>query len=406
VRAVVSSGTPRRPPRARGPVRAPLPHPPRSRPRADCAPGGGARGQPEPVPVPSRSHISSALRAATALGDAASTSRAGTLGFLGGAALPAAAQAGAGGAGDAGGGGWSRAAFGAGALALAGAASVAGTALADAPAPAAAAAAAPARWAGGAGDLTLYQYEVCPFCCKAKAALDYYGVPYKVVEVNPITKAQLKALGGPPDGGKPKVPVLVADGEAIRESNEIMDRVREAARAAGTDPGARRRGWLGGGAGGGEGDEARDRAWRDWSDERFVRVVTVNIYRTWAESLQTFDYISRECHWGPLETAVVKYAGAAIMYFVSRRMVSKYGLEGDAREQLFALSNEWTDAVGAADFLAGARPGLADLSVFGVLQAVRGTDAFTELLEVTRIKPWYMRMVGAVGKSRGRRVGV
>ena len=22
--------------------------------------------------------------------------------------------------------------------------------------------------------LTLYQYEVCPFCCKAKAALDFY----------------------------------------------------------------------------------------------------------------------------------------------------------------------------------------------------------------------------------------
>lgn len=25
-------------------------------------------------------------------------------------------------------------------------------------------------------DITLYQYEVCPFCCKVKAMLDYYKV--------------------------------------------------------------------------------------------------------------------------------------------------------------------------------------------------------------------------------------
>ena len=25
-------------------------------------------------------------------------------------------------------------------------------------------------------DIILYQYEVCPYCCKVKAALDYYKV--------------------------------------------------------------------------------------------------------------------------------------------------------------------------------------------------------------------------------------
>jgi hypothetical protein len=28
----------------------------------------------------------------------------------------------------------------------------------------------------GAAPLTLYQYEVCPFCCKVKAMLDYHKV--------------------------------------------------------------------------------------------------------------------------------------------------------------------------------------------------------------------------------------
>lgn len=71
----------------------------------------------------------------------------------------------------------SRWGFASGALALTGAAAAVGhSSLADTPS---APSTAP-RWSGLSGDVTLYQYEVCPFCCKAKAALDYYGVPYKV----------------------------------------------------------------------------------------------------------------------------------------------------------------------------------------------------------------------------------
>lgn len=40
--------------------------------------------------------------------------------------------------------------------------------------------------------LTLYQYAICPFCHKTKAVLAYAGVDIKVVEVNPLTKAELK----------------------------------------------------------------------------------------------------------------------------------------------------------------------------------------------------------------------
>ena len=40
--------------------------------------------------------------------------------------------------------------------------------------------------------LILYQYQICPFCNKTKAFLDYVAIPYKIVEVNPLTKAELK----------------------------------------------------------------------------------------------------------------------------------------------------------------------------------------------------------------------
>ena len=55
--------------------------------------------------------------------------------------------------------------------------------------------------------LTLYQFQSCPFCCKVRAALDYYGFPYKVVEVNSVTKKQLKF------SEYKKVPVLVYESE-------------------------------------------------------------------------------------------------------------------------------------------------------------------------------------------------
>jgi microsomal prostaglandin-E synthase 2 len=37
-----------------------------------------------------------------------------------------------------------------------------------------------------------------------------------------------------------------------------------------------------------------ERRWREWVDQRLVRVITVNIYRSGKESFQTFDYIVKE----------------------------------------------------------------------------------------------------------------
>ena len=40
--------------------------------------------------------------------------------------------------------------------------------------------------------ITLYQYQTCPFCCKVRAYLDYYGFSYDIVEVNSITRKETK----------------------------------------------------------------------------------------------------------------------------------------------------------------------------------------------------------------------
>lgn len=40
--------------------------------------------------------------------------------------------------------------------------------------------------------LVLLQYQSCPFCCKVRAFLEFHGIPYDVIEVNPVMRGQLR----------------------------------------------------------------------------------------------------------------------------------------------------------------------------------------------------------------------
>lgn len=43
-----------------------------------------------------------------------------------------------------------------------------------------------------APSIKLYQYHICPFCNITKSAMQYANLDYESVEVNPLTKAELK----------------------------------------------------------------------------------------------------------------------------------------------------------------------------------------------------------------------
>ncbi len=57
--------------------------------------------------------------------------------------------------------------------------------------------------------ITLYQYQTCPFCSKTRAFLDYYGVPYSIVEVNPVFRKEVKEFQ------YKKLPFIVVDGVQV-----------------------------------------------------------------------------------------------------------------------------------------------------------------------------------------------
>lgn len=64
--------------------------------------------------------------------------------------------------------------------------------------------------------LTLYQYQTCPFCSKVRAYLDYHGIEYSKVEVNPLFKKEVGSTSNK------KVPFVVASDIEIADSSLII----------------------------------------------------------------------------------------------------------------------------------------------------------------------------------------
>ncbi|BFG17616.1 hypothetical protein CerSpe_038900 [Prunus speciosa] len=224
-------------------------------------------------------------------------------------------------------------------------------------------------------DVELYQYEACPFCNKVRAFLDYYKIPYKVMEVNPISKKEIKW------SDYKKVPILKVDGEQMVDSSDIIDKLFQRINPENNVV---------------NGEE--EKKWRGWVDNHLVHVLSPNIYRTASEALESFDYITSHGNFSLYERIVAKYTGAAAMYFVSKKLKKKHNIT-DERAALYEAAETWVDALKGRQFLGGSNPNLADLAAFGVLRPIRHLKSGKDMVENTRIGEWYTRMESSVGES-------
>ncbi|KAL8110249.1 uncharacterized protein LOC141671763 [Apium graveolens] len=227
-------------------------------------------------------------------------------------------------------------------------------------------------------EVVLYQYEACPFCNKVKAFMDYYDVPYKIVEVNPLSKKEIKW------SDYKKVPILMVDGQQMNDSSAIIDKLDSminSEKSAKEVP-----------------DNEEEKQWRSWVDNHLVHMLSPNIYRTTSEALESFDYITSNGNFSFTEKYTVKYAGAAAMYFVSKNLKKKYNIT-DERASLYEAAQQWVNALGGREFLGGTKPNLADLAVFGVLRPIRYLRSGIDMVENTQIGDWYARMESVVGES-------
>lgn len=229
-------------------------------------------------------------------------------------------------------------------------------------------------------EIVLYQYEVCPFCNKVRAYLDYHDVPYRVVEVDPLRKTELSDF----DKSYRKVPIAVVNGEQVNGSGAVIERV----------------GALMEGIGHAAPSET-ERQWLTWLDDKLIHLIAPNIYRSPRESLQTFEYIADNAKFSAWQRGTIRYSGALAMYFVARKLKKKYNIE-DERQAIVEALREWTEAIkgGGGKFLSGEEsPGVADLSVYGVLKSIEGFDTFKEVRnENEELGEWFDMTKNAVGQ--------
>ncbi|KAG8141807.1 hypothetical protein E2320_006483 [Naja naja] len=174
--------------------------------------------------------------------------------------------------------------------------------------------------------LTLYQYKTCPFCSKVRAFLDYHRLPYNIVEVNPVMRKEIKFSSYRKQLNDSSVIISAIKSYLIsRKSLEEIASYYPSIKAINT-----------------EGKEVNDfgnkywlmldsketlcvypveearkeeMKWRKWVDDRLVHLISPNVYRTPGESLASFDYIVREGKFGLVEGFFAKYVGAAAMFF-------------------------------------------------------------------------------------------
>lgn len=178
-------------------------------------------------------------------------------------------------------------------------------------------------------NVKLYQYNICPFCHKVKALLDYSAHPYEVVEVNPLTKAELKF----PDNNYKKVPVAIINGEQVNGSDEIIAELLDDStflyflekkweqNAKSDDPTSRPDSvdmmtFLSF-----ESNETTE--WNDWATNELAAVLYPNLCRTLSSSYEAFKYVEGVKEFSYLEKRMIRSIGSFAMYMAASRIKSK-----------------------------------------------------------------------------------
>ncbi|KAI7749585.1 hypothetical protein M8C21_021887 [Ambrosia artemisiifolia] len=83
----------------------------------------------------------------------------------------------------------------------------------------------------------------------------------------------------------------------------------------------------------------------------YHRIFTGTLLRLWNPSTISQAMVRHKYgNFGFTEKYTVKYAGAAAMYFVSKKLKKKYNIT-DERKALYEAAETWVDALDGRDFL-------------------------------------------------------
>lgn len=283
-------------------------------------------------------------------------------------------------------------------------------------------------------EITLFQFQTCPFCCKVRSFLDYSGLSYNVVEVDAVLRQSIKW-----SKHSKKVPIVLVkskDGKYIQlndssmiisvlssmlvdtQKNDVKEIVKFYPVTDFTDVYgtvhdiANKYFLMFQDKKPKESKEYFDeeRKWRGWADNHLVHLISPNVYRNYSEARETFEWFSEVGQWSNYfpewERSLMVHVGTFAMWLISKRLKKKHHLTDDVRSHLYDACDKWMSELEKkkTKFMGGAKdPNLADLAVFGVLCSMEGCQAFKDCLDNTRIGEWFYEVKSKVEQNRGCR---
>ncbi len=224
----------------------------------------------------------------------------------------------------------------------------------------------------------LYQYKVCPFCCKVRAILSYKQIPYQAIEVHPLNKKEIAF-----SKDYRKVPIFIdVSGKQVNDSTLIMKYLDEQY----PERPVFEKGEL---------EKNTENKWLKWADATLVRALPPLIYKNLSDSIKAFDYVTRVEKFNRLQQWAIKYSGALVMTLVAKKSAKSQGIQ-NPEEHFKNCLKDWEQALEDFKFLGREKPNGADLATFGILKSIENLPAFRFVRENTKVNSWYERVLQSV----------
>jgi microsomal prostaglandin-E synthase 2 len=233
--------------------------------------------------------------------------------------------------------------------------------------------------------------------------LAYAKLDYDKVEVNPLTKQELKPLSA----DYRKVPIAIIDEEQINGSDKIIDTllnlpyVQQYLQRRWNEEEQQQK----------NGDENATTAmtmqqfhksensqkWMKYASDDLAALLYPNICGTLGDSYDAFRYVHDVDSFTTGQRMSIQLLGSLAMYFAASKVKSKRNITDEKKALQEALDRFEQEGLenGKLSFCSGlSTPNLGDLAVFGVLYAVNGLNAHTESIQLRGgpVKEWYDRM--------------
>jgi len=241
---------------------------------------------------------------------------------------------------------------------------------------------------GSLGRLYLYQYHVCPYSGKVRTFLDYYQIPYTLIEVQPLSKTGL------PDRRaffhKKQVPVLMCNpatanlwgkAKVLYDSNKIIATLLSHFVAMGKVlPGDYERATT-----------PLVQAWGEWIDEKLIPHLFAAVSHHEDEQVRFFEYLGEFPKFlkAGLGKTVLPYTCVGVFQNQILQIREAHGIrDGEEFEKLKDVLSEWHE-ITEESFHGGAMPDLADIMCYGALKNFKRCTFFKTILADAGIKEWY-----------------